>query len=227
MKSKSKGAARRRSLQSASSAVLLATAPGIRAQTESWPAKPIRFIVPYPAGGGADAVGRLVAQKLGAALGQQVIVENKPGASTIIGTETVGRASPDGYTMGLISDSHAVNPSFFPKLPYDSMRDFEFAAKVVEFPLILVAKRDLNVRTVKELIALAKERDGKLNFASAGNATPQHLAMEWFKLLTGTNMNHVPYKGANPALMDVLGGQVDLMFGATVNCPGFCGGSNL
>ncbi|WP_299453674.1 tripartite tricarboxylate transporter substrate binding protein [uncultured Pigmentiphaga sp.] len=217
MKSKSKGAARRRFLQSASSAVLLATAPGIRAQTESWPAKPIRFIVPYPAGGGADAVGRLVAQKLGAALGQQVIVENKPGASTIIGTETVGRASPDGYTMGLISDSHAVNPSFFPKLPYDSMRDFEFAAKVVEFPLILVAKRDLNVRTVKELIALAKERDGKLNFASAGNATPQHLAMEWFKLLTGTNMNHVPYKGANPALMDVLGGQVDLMFGATAS----------
>jgi tripartite-type tricarboxylate transporter receptor subunit TctC len=182
------------------------------AQPSGWPNKPIRFIVPYPPGGGTDIVARLFAQKLGTALGQQVVIDNKPGASTIIGTEMVARAAPDGYTMGLVTDSHAINPAFFPKLPYDSMKDFAMVTQLVSVPLVMVASPSLNVRTLPELIAAAKARPGKINYASIGNGTPHNLAMEWVKSIAHVDLTHIPYKGVAPAVADLVGGQVDVMF---------------
>jgi tripartite-type tricarboxylate transporter receptor subunit TctC len=148
-------------------------------------------------------------------MGQQVVVDNKPGASTVIGTEMMAKAPPDGHTIGLITDSHAINPSFFPKLPYDSVNDFAPITQLVFVPLVMVANPSLGVKTLPELIALAKQRPGKINFASIGNGTPHHLSMEWFKSISGTFMTHIPYKGVAPALADLVGGQVDLMFTGT------------
>ncbi len=178
----------------------------------TYPNKPIRFIVPYPAGGGTDIVARLVAQKMTQSMGQPVLVENKPGASTLIGTEMLAKSAPDGYTLGLITDSHAINPSFFPKLPYDSVKDFSPVSQLVFVPLVMVVHPSLNVKTLPELIALAKAKPGKINYASIGNGTPHNLSMEWVKSLAGIDLNHVPYKGVAPALTDLVGGQVDLMF---------------
>lgn len=181
----------------------------------SYPNKPIRLIVPYPPGGGTDIVARLVAQKLTQSLGQQIVVENKPGASTIIGTDAVAKAAPDGYTLGLITDSHAINPNFFPKLPYDSIKDFAPVSQLVFTPLVMVAHPSLNVKTLPEFIALAKTRPGRINYASIGNGTPHQLAMEWLRSLAGIELNHVPYKGVAPALADLVAGQVDVMFTGT------------
>lgn len=181
----------------------------------SYPNKSIRLIVPYPPGGGTDIVARLVAQKLTQSLGQQIVVENKPGASTIIGTDAVAKAAPDGYTLGLITDSHAINPNFFPKLPYDSIKDFAPVSQLVFTPLVMVAHPSLNVKTLPEFIALAKTRPGRINYASIGNGTPHQLAMEWLRSLAGIELNHVPYKGVAPALADLVAGQVDVMFTGT------------
>lgn len=181
----------------------------------SYPNKPIRLIVPYPPGGGTDIVARLVAQKLTQSLGQQIVVENKPGASTIIGTDAVAKAAPDGYTLALITDSHAINPNFFPKLPYDSIKDFAPVSQLVFTPLVMVAHPSLNVKTLREFIALAKTRPGRINYASIGNGTPHQLAMEWLRSLAGIELNHVPYKGVAPALADLVAGQVDVMFTGT------------
>ena len=178
----------------------------------SYPNKPIRFIVPYPAGGGTDIVARLLAQKMTQSMGQPVLVENKPGASTLIGTEMLAKAAPDGYTLGLITDSHAINPSFFPKLPYDSVKDFSLVSQLVFVPLVMVAHPSLNVKTLPELIAAAKAKPGKINYASIGNGTPHNLSMEWVKSLAGIEMTHVPYTGVAPALTDLVAGQVDVMF---------------
>lgn len=177
-----------------------------------YPNKPIRFIVPYPAGGGTDIVARLLAQKMTLSMGQPVLVENKPGASTLIGTEMLAKAAPDGYTLGLITDSHAINPSFFAKLPYDSVKDFVPVSQLVFVPLVMVAHPSLNVKTLPELIAAAKAKPGKINYASIGNGTPHNLSMEWVKSLAGIDMTHVPYKGVAPALTDLVAGQVDVMF---------------
>ena len=185
------------------------------ALAQAYPAKPIRWVVPYPPGGGADIVARLIAGKLSQSLGQQVVVDNKPGASTIIGTDMVAKAPADGYTIGLITDSHAINPIFFPKLPYDTLKDFEAVSQLVFVPLVLVANPTLNVKSVAELVAAAKSRPGKINYASIGNGTPHQLAMEWLKALSGAQMTHIPYKGVAPALTDVMGGQVDVMFTGT------------
>ena len=182
------------------------------AQPAGWPAKPIRFIVPYPAGGGTDIVARILAQKMSTSLGQQVVVDNKPGASTIIGTEMVARAAPDGYTLGLVTDSHAINPSFFAQLPYDSFKDFAMVTRLVYVPLVMVANPKLNVRTFPELVAAARANPGKINYASIGNGTPHNLAMEWAKSIAGIHMTHIPYKGVAPAVADVVSGQVDVMF---------------
>ena len=171
--------------------------------------------MPYPAGGNTDVVARLVATQMSQKLGQAIIIDNKPGASTIIGTEMLARAAPDGYTLGLITDSHAINPMFFPKLPYDSEKDFELVSQLVAVPLVLLAHPSLNVKTVPELIALAKARQGKLNYASIGDGSPHHLLMEWFSALVGVQMTHIPYKGVAQALNDLVGGQVDLMFSGT------------
>lgn len=208
---------RRKAQLTAMAAVVAALAggfaPGVQAQ--SYPAKPIRFIVPYPAGGGTDIVARLVAAKMTTSMGQPVVVDNKPGASTVIGTDMVAKAPADGYTFGLVTDSHAINPTFFPKLPYDSFRDFEPLTQLVFVPLVLVANPSLNVKTVPELIAAAKAKPGKINYASIGNGTPHHLSMEWFKSMAGISMTHIPYKGVAPALTDLVAGQVDVMFTGT------------
>ncbi len=188
-------------------------APGVQAQ--SYPSRPIRFIVPYPAGGGTDIVARLVAAKMTVSMGQPVVVDNKPGASTVIGTDMVAKAPADGYTFGLVTDSHAINPTFFPKLPYDSFKDFEPLTQLVFVPLVLVTNPSLNVKTVAELIAAAKAKPGKINYASIGNGTPHHLSMEWFKSMASISMTHIPYKGVAPALTDLVAGQVDVMFTGT------------
>ncbi len=189
--------------------LVIAASPAL---AQSWPAKPIRFIVPYPPGGGTDIVVRLIAPKLSESLGQSVLVENKPGASTIIGSEILAKAAPDGYTIGMITDSHVVNPTFFPKLPYNSLADFAPISQLVFVPFVLIAHPSLQVKSVKELIAAAKARPGKINYASIGNGTPHYLAMEWVKSLAGIDMVHVPYKGVAPAVADVVAGQVDVMF---------------
>ena len=186
---------------------------GVAAQ--GYPNKPIRLIVPYPAGGNTDVVARLVATQMGQKLGHAIVIDNKPGASTIIGTDMLAKAAPDGYTLGLITDSLAINPMFFPKLPYDSEKDFELVSQLVAVPLVLLANPALNVRTVPELIALARSRPGKLNYASIGDGSAHHLLMEWFCVLAGVQMTHIPYKGVSPALNDLVGGQVDLMFSGT------------
>ena len=197
-------------------ALLVGLLPLAGAQAQStYPAKPLRFIVPYPPGGGTDIVARLVAQKMTASMGQQVVVDNKPGASTVIGTDLLAKSNPDGYTIGLITDSHAINPSFFAKLPYDSLNDFSPVTQLVFVPLVMVAHPSLGVKSVPELIALAKQQPGRINYASIGNGTPHQISMEWFKQLAGIDLTHIPYKGVAPALAELVAGQVDVMFTGT------------
>ena len=186
---------------------------GVAAQ--SYPNKPIRVIVQYPAGGNADVVTRLVTAQMSQKLGQPIVVDNKPGASTIIGTEMLAKAAPDGYTLGMITDSLAINPLLFAKLPYDSGKDFEMISLMVAVPLVLLAHPSLNAKTVQELVAFARARQGRLNYASIGEGSAHHILMEWFNALAGIRMTHIPYKGVAPALNDLVGGQVDLMFSGT------------
>jgi tripartite-type tricarboxylate transporter receptor subunit TctC len=183
------------------------------AHGQIYPAKPIRMIVAYPPGGGTDIVGRVVAQKLGEALGQAVVVENRGGASGNIGTELVARAAPDGYTvlMGNVAPN-AINVSLFKNLPFDPVADFAPVTLVASTPNILVVHPSTPARTVSEVIALAKAKPGTLNFASAGVGSSSHLAGELFRILAGAEIVHVPYKGAGPAMVDVLSGQVQLYF---------------
>lgn len=187
--------------------------PTVRAQ--AWPSRPIRFIVPYPPGGGTDIVARMLAQKMTQSLGQPVVVENKPGASTIIGTDLMAKAPADGHTFALITDSHAINPTFFPNLPYDSLKDFAFISQLVYTPLMMVAHPSLKVKNLRDFIALAKSQPGRINYASIGNGTPHHLSMEWFRSMAGVDLTHVPYKGVAPALADLVAGHAQVMFTGT------------
>ncbi|MDB5873737.1 MAG: tripartite tricarboxylate transporter substrate binding protein [Ramlibacter sp.] len=180
---------------------------------EDFPNRPIRMIVPYGAGGSTDLLGRMLAQRLGTALGQQVVIENNGGAGSTIGTSMVARAAPDGYTLVLLDTAFAINPSLYAKLPYNSLKDFDFLSVVATASGILVvnAKR-VKPRTVAELVAQAKANPDQLSFASAGAGTVIHLHGETFKTAAGIKLLHVPYKGAGPATTDLLGGQVDMMF---------------
>src|SRR5262245_10904254 len=189
----------------------LAISAGVCAQ--GYPSKPIRMIVAYPPGGGTDIVGRTVAQKLGEALGQAVVVENRGGASGNIGTELAARATPDGYTvlMGNVAPN-AINVSLFKNLPFDPVVDFAPVSLVASTPNILVVHPSTPARTVKEVVALARAKPGALNFASAGVGSSSHLAGELFRVLARAEIVHVPYKGAGPAMVDVLSGQVQLYF---------------
>lgn len=189
--------------------------PAAHAQSAAWPARPIRFIVPYPPGGGTDIVARMLAQKMTQSLGQPVVVENKPGASTIIGTDMLAKAPADGYTFGLITDSHAINSTFFPTLPYDSLKDFAFVSQLVYTPLMMVAHPSVKAKNLSEFIALAKSQPGKINYASIGNGTPHHLSMEWFRSMAKIDLTHIPYKGVAPALADVVAGHAQVMFTGT------------
>jgi tripartite-type tricarboxylate transporter receptor subunit TctC len=195
----------------AAAAALAAAA--LAAHAQSWPAKPVRLIVPYPPGGPTDISARLVAQKLQESLGQPVPVENKPGAGGNIGADFVAKSAPDGYTlvMGAIA-THAINPALYASIPYDALKDFRHVALVVQVPNVLIVSNDVPAKNVRELVALARERPGKLDFASGSTGSTGHLAGEMFKIMTGTFMVHIPYKGAPPAVADLMAGRVHLMF---------------
>jgi tripartite-type tricarboxylate transporter receptor subunit TctC len=184
---------------------------------QAYPSKPIRFISPFAPGGGNDIISRAVAQKLSENVKQQVIVDNRPGANGIIGTEMAARSAPDGYTLVLIPSGHAVNASLHRKLPYDSIRDFTPITLVGSSPLILAVHPSLPVKNVKELTALAKARPGQLTYGSAGIGSSGHLGGALFEVLTGAKVVHVPYKGMSLAITDVISGQVSLVFGTSAS----------
>jgi tripartite-type tricarboxylate transporter receptor subunit TctC len=184
---------------------------------QSYPSKPIRIISPYPPGGGNDAICRVVAPKLTERLKQQVIVDNRPGANAIVGTEIAARAAPDGYTIVLVPSGHAVNASLYKKLPYDSIRDFSPITLAGSSPLVLAVHPTLPVKNVKELIALAKSRPGQLTYVSSGVGASGHLAGALFDTMTGTKMLHIPYKGMSLAITDLIGGQVFMTFGTSLS----------
>jgi len=185
----------------------------VPAAGQAWPVKPVRIIVPYPPGGGNDNLARIFAQKLSERLQQPVIVENKPGAGTLIGTEAAAKATGDGYTILLSSIvTHALAPALYPKVPYDPIKDFVPITILAVAPTVLVVNRDSPAKSVGELIALAKANPGKYTFASGGNGTTPHISGEIFKSMTGTDILHIPYKGGGPAIADLMGGQVDMIF---------------
>ncbi|SOZ38104.1 tripartite tricarboxylate transporter substrate binding protein [Cupriavidus neocaledonicus] len=192
---------------SAASALLPAAAGA-----EEFPQHPVRMVLPYPAGGPTDLLARVVAVKMGESLGQGVVVDNKPGASGMIGAEAVARAAADGYTILANASLHVINPSIQPKMRYDAFKDFVPITQLADVPLVLVVNNASPVTTVQDLIAYARREGGALNFGSAGNASAQHLAGESFKLAARVPMQHVPYKGSAPALTDLMGGQIQLMF---------------
>ncbi len=190
---------------------------GQAAEQVVYPTRPIRLVVPWPPGGGADSAGRAVAQELTVALGRQVIVDNRPGAAGIIGSEVVAHAQPDGYTLLLPTVTAGINPLFNRKLPYDTEQDFSPVILVASSPYILTVNPAVAARSVAELIGLAKAMPNQLNYASTGNGSAPHLTTEWFKMLTQTSIVHVPYKGGTPALADLIGGQVQMAFGSIAN----------
>lgn len=189
-------------------AVSVAASPSFAA----YPDRTVRIIVPFAPGGGTDLIARSIGTGMSQALGQSVIVENKPGGGTIIGTDAVAKSPADGYTLLIATFAHAVNPSLQPKLPYATDKAFTPVILVGRSPNILVVKPDSPYKSVKDLITAAKAAPGKLNFASQGNGTSAHLAGELFKNLAKVDLTHVPYRGAGPAITDLLGGQVDMMF---------------
>lgn len=183
------------------------------AAAQGWPDKPVTFIVPFPAGGGTDAFGRPLAAELGKQLGKSIVIDNRGGAGGTLGAGIAARAAKDGYTFFLGAVHHAIAPSVYPSLTYNLQKDFEPIAVVAVVPQVVVVNPQRVTQTsLKDLIAFAKANPGKLNYASAGNGTSHHLAGELFKIVSGTQIDHIPYKGAGPALQDLVGGQVDLMF---------------
>ena len=192
--------------------IAVAFAFPLLALAQEYPSRPIRFIVPYPPGGGTDVVARILQEALVAELGQPVIIDNRGGAAGNLGTDIAAKAPPDGYTVLFTLSSHTINPKLYDKLPFDVERDFVPISVVALIPQILVAHPLVPANTVRELIALAKANPGKLNYASVGTGSPGHIAGELFKLKTGVDIVHVPYKGGGPAVVDTIGGQVQLLF---------------
>lgn len=185
---------------------------GAPAQNPAYPTKPVKIIVPFGAGGPADIYARVIAQRLGEPLGQQVVVEDRPGAGSAVGTDVVAKATPDGYTLVMISNTHTINETLNPKLPYNLLRDFAPITQVNVMPNVLVVSPNFPVNTLKELIARAKAQPGKLNYASSGPGTPYHLAAELFKAMAGLYIVHIPHKASGEARASILGGQVEMMF---------------
>ena len=190
-----------------------ALALAANAAVAAYPDKPIRLVVPFAPGGGTDLIARTLGAGMSTELGQQVIIDNKPGAGTIIGTDAVAKSAPDGYTIVIASFAHAVNPSLMPKLPYAHDRAFTPITLIGRGPNVLVVRADSPFKSVADIVAAAKANPGKLNYASQGNGTSAHLAGELFTNLAKVDMVHVPYRGAGPAITDLLGGQVDMIFG--------------
>jgi tripartite-type tricarboxylate transporter receptor subunit TctC len=189
---------------------LVASFATVPAVAQNYPEKPMRMIVPFSAGAGTDMLSRVIARKLQESWGQNMVVENRPGGGTIIGVAAAAKAPPDGYTLVMVTPSFIINATGLKKLPYDSIKDFAPITLFATSPLLLVAHPSLPVKSVKELIALAKTRPGQITYASAGNGSPTHLGMEVFRS-AGAIMSHVPYKGAAPGVIDLLGGHVQVM----------------
>jgi tripartite-type tricarboxylate transporter receptor subunit TctC len=182
------------------------------AQQEAWPNRPVRMLVPFPPGGGADFVARLVGQRLSELWRQPVVIENRPGASTMIAAEAVAKSTPDGYTLLLTVSNHTSNPALFSKIPYDTQKDFTPITVIGSAPMVLVVNPNIPSKTAKELLALLREQPGKFNYASAGNGSVGHLAGEMMKQMAKVDMVHVSYKGTAPAELDLIGGTINLMF---------------
>jgi tripartite-type tricarboxylate transporter receptor subunit TctC len=208
------GLTRRRLLQASAGAAAapLAIATGTASAQAEWPTRPVKVIVPYPAGGGADTVSRILFAKLSDAFGQQFVIDNRGGAGGTIGATVAAKAERDGYTIMYDATAFSVNPSLYPRLPYDSVKDFEpvFLASLV--PNLLIVHPSVTAKTVDDVIALAKAAPGGLDWASSGNGTVQHLSLEMFRLRTSVKLNHIPYRGGGPALNDVISGQVKFFF---------------
>ena len=189
----------------------------LAAQAQGYPDRPVKLIVPFAAGGSSDTISRIIAQKLTASMGQTFVVENKPGAGGNIGGDLVAKSTPDGYTLLFGAGSTAINVSLYSKMPFDTLKDLDPVIHICNVTGILVTHPSVPVKTVQELVQLARDKPGSLNFASAGAGTVIHLAGELFKMQAGLQITHVPYKGSGPALMDLIGGQVQMMF---ANMPG-------
>lgn len=203
---------RRTLLNTLASGAALVAAPFVRAQS-NYPEQVIRWIVPYPAGGGTDVIARTLSEAMRTTLGQQIVIDNRPGAATNIGADLVAKSKPDGYTI--MSADNAVlafNEHLFGRLPFNPQTDFSYIGAIGRFPLALVVHPDFPAKDFKEFLAYVKANPGKVNYASPGNGSPHHLAMEMFKNRTGTFITHIPYRGAAPAMADVMGGQVPCMF---------------
>jgi tripartite-type tricarboxylate transporter receptor subunit TctC len=200
--------------QAAFALLLAALAFLTNSQAQDYPTHSVKIVVPFAAGGPADNYARFIGQQLQASLGQTFIVENRPGAGSIIGTDFVAKAAPDGYTLLLMSNAQTVNESLVPKKPYNLLQDFIGIAPINYSDLLLVVHPSVAAKTLPELIALAKNKPGKLNYASSGTGTPYHMAGELFKAMAGVDIIHIPYKTSSGARTDLLGGQVDLMFDA-------------
>ncbi len=181
----------------------------------TFPTKPVRIIVPFAPGGGTDLIARSLAQKLSEGWGQQVLIDNRSGGGTVIGSDLVAKSAPDGHTLLLTANPHTTNPALHAKLPYDTLRDFAGITQIANSPLLLTVHPSLPARGVRELIALAKQRPGQLSYGTSGNGGPQHLAGELFKFMAGIDLIHVPYKGGAPAATDLIAGQLQLAFGST------------
>jgi len=198
--------------QAAALAAWMAVAPG--AWGQSWPAKPIKLVAPSTPGDAPDVIARMVAEKLSTALGQQVVVENRPGAGGVVGSDAVAKAAPDGYTLIMgNAGSHGINAAVYTKLPYDIQRDFAPVSQVAVAPNVMVINPGVPATSVAEFIAYAKAQPGKLSYASGGNGSSAHMSMELFKSMAGIDLTHIPYKGSSPALTDVVGGQVVAFIG--------------
>jgi tripartite-type tricarboxylate transporter receptor subunit TctC len=202
---------RRQFLQLAGAAAVAPALPRI-ARAQTYPTRPVRLVVGFPPGGSTDTIARIIGQWLSERLGQPFIIENRPGAGSNIATEAVVRAPADGYTLLLVFSANAINATLYDKLNFNFIRDIAPVAPIVRFSNVMVVNPSVPAKTVPEFIAYAKANPGKLNMASGGNGTPAHVAVELFKMMTGVDIVHVPYRGAAPALTDLLGGQVQLMF---------------
>jgi len=203
----------------AAAALVLAVLPAITVPAiaaDAYPAKPLRMVVPFAPGGGTDVLARLVSTQLAQRLGQPVVIENRPGAGTMLATEMVAKAPADGYTILVVSASHALNPSLYGNVRYDPLKDFKAITLGTAFPFIVAVHPTVPARTMPELIALARSKPGTLGYASSGIGATNHLAGEMFKSQAGVNLIHVPYKGGGPALTDTIGGQVPILFGTII-----------
>ncbi len=196
--------------------LLFAWLPVVTA-AQTYPHKPIRFVVPFGVGGPGDAIGRMLGRQLTDSLGQPVVIDNRSGATTIIGTELVAKSPPDGHTLLLISTTHAVNPSLFPKLPYDPIKDFAPVTLITATPFMLGIHPSVAANSVAEFVALARSKPGSLNYGSSGAGSSIHLTTELLKSAANLQMTHVPYKGSGPAFIDLIGGQIQMLFSSTVS----------